>query len=188
MSTLRSIFVLALAYLVTGKLALMLALPPGYASAIFPPAGIALAALTSRGARLIPGVGLGAFALNALTGIVPGAGLSTATLLAAVIVMVGSSLQAWCGSRLLRRHVPLVLSSTLFITMYIKTSGWEQEQQMLGFRLKSQQVGDMLQYEFGEHERLLYTMANLLQQGHLIAPANFSSMARTYLDARPELR
>ena len=34
---------LTLAYIVTGKLALLLAVPPGYASPIFPPAGIAVA-------------------------------------------------------------------------------------------------------------------------------------------------
>lgn len=35
--------VLAVAYYVSGKLGLLLALPPGYATAVFPPSGIALA-------------------------------------------------------------------------------------------------------------------------------------------------
>jgi len=36
---------LTAAYAVSGKLALLLAVPPGFASPIFPPAGIAVAAM-----------------------------------------------------------------------------------------------------------------------------------------------
>jgi hypothetical protein len=36
---------LALAYLITGKLGTLLAIPPGYATAIWPPSGVALAGL-----------------------------------------------------------------------------------------------------------------------------------------------
>ena len=41
---------LALAYVVSGRLGLLLAVPPGYATAIFPPAGIAMAAVLSADA------------------------------------------------------------------------------------------------------------------------------------------
>lgn len=40
---------LAAAYIAAGRLGLLLAIPPGYATAIFPPAGIALAALLVEG-------------------------------------------------------------------------------------------------------------------------------------------
>ena len=40
-----------LIYIITGKLGLMLAVPPGYASAIFPPAGIAIAITYIAGKR-----------------------------------------------------------------------------------------------------------------------------------------
>ena len=41
--------VLAVGYLASGKLALLLAVPPGYASPIFPPAGISVAAMLIGG-------------------------------------------------------------------------------------------------------------------------------------------
>ncbi len=41
--TISSGVMLAAAYIVMGKLGLMLAVPPGYASGIFPPAGLAIA-------------------------------------------------------------------------------------------------------------------------------------------------
>jgi hypothetical protein len=51
-----SYLLLAVAYLVTGKLALLLALPPGYASPMFPPAGIAVAGMLIGG-RATTGIG-----------------------------------------------------------------------------------------------------------------------------------
>ena len=39
-----TVSVIATAYWATGRLALLLAIPPGYATAVWPPAGIALAA------------------------------------------------------------------------------------------------------------------------------------------------
>ena len=55
---------LACVYALTGKLALLLAIPPGYATAVFPPAGIALAAVFVFGWRILPGVLIGSFLLN----------------------------------------------------------------------------------------------------------------------------
>src|SRR5919109_328542 len=56
--------VLPVAYVVSGRLGLLLAVPPGYATAIFPPAGIAVAAMFMAGAATLPGTFLGAFLLN----------------------------------------------------------------------------------------------------------------------------
>jgi PAS domain S-box-containing protein len=56
---------LGLAYFVTGRLGTLLALPSGYATAIFPASGLALAALMSRGLGLWPGILLGSFCMNA---------------------------------------------------------------------------------------------------------------------------
>jgi len=52
-------------YVLTGKLGLLLAVPPGYATVIWPPSGIALGMLLVGGARLWPGVLLASFLLNA---------------------------------------------------------------------------------------------------------------------------
>ena len=48
---------LAAAYVFSGWLGSLLAVPPGYASAVFPAAGVALAALLLYGAPLAPGCG-----------------------------------------------------------------------------------------------------------------------------------
>ena len=43
---------LIVAYVLTGRLGLMLAIPPGYATAIFPPAGIAVSAMLVAGTTI----------------------------------------------------------------------------------------------------------------------------------------
>ena len=48
----------------TGPLGLMLAIPPGYATAIWPASGIALAALLMVGPRYWPAITLGSFLIN----------------------------------------------------------------------------------------------------------------------------
>ncbi|MDF0676748.1 MAG: MASE1 domain-containing protein, partial [Nitrospira sp.] len=56
---------LAALYVVTARLGLMLALPPeNKATAVWPPSGIALAALLLFSHRIWPGVWLGAFLAN----------------------------------------------------------------------------------------------------------------------------
>ena len=59
---------LTLAYIVTGKLALLLAVPPGYASPIFPPAGIAVAATLMSGPATLPWICIGSLRLKIWTG------------------------------------------------------------------------------------------------------------------------
>jgi len=58
------IALLAALYFLSAKLALALAIPPGYATPIWPPSGIALAALLLAGTRLWPGVWLGSLLAN----------------------------------------------------------------------------------------------------------------------------
>lgn len=62
-----TIALLALVYFITGKLGLKLALIHSSTSAIWPPTGVALAALLMFGYRLWPGIFLGAFLVNATT-------------------------------------------------------------------------------------------------------------------------
>jgi PAS domain S-box-containing protein len=86
---------LAAVYFVTAKLSLLVAIPPGYATAIWPPSGIALAALLLWGNRLWPGVWLGSFAANVT---VEGA------LAASALIATGSTLQTFVIATLVRRH------------------------------------------------------------------------------------
>ena len=55
---------LAAVYFAAAKVSPFVAVPPGYATAIWPPSGIALAALLLWGNRLWPGIWLGSFAAN----------------------------------------------------------------------------------------------------------------------------
>ncbi len=99
------ILLLALAYFVTGQLAMLLAIPPGFVSAIFPPVGVALAAVLLWGYPLLLGVFLGSMLLN-LTIAVPGlAQLSWQHLPVAAGIALGTSLQCLCACVLIRRLV-----------------------------------------------------------------------------------
>ena len=53
-----------MAYFAAAKLSLTFAIPPGYATAVWPPSGLALAALVLGGPALWPGVWIGATAVN----------------------------------------------------------------------------------------------------------------------------
>ncbi|HSD51107.1 MAG TPA: MASE1 domain-containing protein [Candidatus Methylomirabilis sp.] len=87
---------LAVVYFGTAKLALALAIPPGNATPVWPPSGIALAAVLLFGHRLWPGIWLGATLVNATTNV---------TLVTAASIGVGNTLEALVEAYLLRRFV-----------------------------------------------------------------------------------
>ena len=90
------IALLAVAYYAAAKISLVLAIPPGYATAVWPPSGIALAALLLWGTRLWPGIWIGSFGANV--------GVEGAVLVPAVIA-TGSALQAHVIAALLSRTI-----------------------------------------------------------------------------------
>lgn len=79
------VVVLAALYVLAARAGLKIDAVGGFAALIWPPSGIALAALLIRGYRLWPGVALGAFVANALTG---------APIAAALGIAVGNTLEA----------------------------------------------------------------------------------------------
>jgi diguanylate cyclase (GGDEF)-like protein len=89
---LTKVAALALAYLGAAQLGLALAYGESTASAVWPPAGIALAALVVFGVRLWPGVLLGALLAEATSGV---------PLSAALGITAGNTLEALVGSCLL---------------------------------------------------------------------------------------
>jgi PAS domain S-box-containing protein len=97
---------LALTYYLTGRLGLLLAVPPGYATAIWPPSGVALAAILVLGYRYWPGVWLGSFAVNLFTSFDPSnsASMFTSGGIAALIA-AGAAVQAVSGAWLCRRWI-----------------------------------------------------------------------------------
>ncbi len=102
----------AAAYAAVGGLGLVLAGPPGYASPLYPAAGIALAATLTFGRAALPGVLLGSFIVNAALGVLRGqAGLALVAL--PLVIGAGAALQAGVGAALIRRFVglPLLLNA-----------------------------------------------------------------------------
>jgi signal transduction histidine kinase/CheY-like chemotaxis protein/integral membrane sensor domain MASE1 len=92
-------------YIVTGKLALLLAVPPGYASPIFPPAGIAIAAMLIGGPATLPWTFLGSFLLNLWTGSSVGYASAVIWLTVAAVIASASALQAAIGGTVLQRAI-----------------------------------------------------------------------------------
>src|SRR5881394_3857700 len=93
---------LAALYMITGWLGLQLAVPPGYATIIWPASGIALGMLIAQGTRLWPGVLIGSFVLNGLhSGVWSDPDWFSPKLAAAFLIAVGSTLQAVVGRALI---------------------------------------------------------------------------------------
>lgn len=95
-------------YYISGRLGLMLSIPPGFATSIWPPSGIALASVLLGGYRVWPGVFIGSFLIN--IGIAFDAS-STVTILQSIIVGAGiasgAAVQAVVGAWLVRRKLQL---------------------------------------------------------------------------------
>ncbi len=97
---------IAFIYYLTGTLALLLAIPPGYASPIWPPAGVALSAVLLLGNRVWPGIFLGSFFINLWTTLDLFTALPIQESLALVsLIGLGATLQALIGASLIRRFV-----------------------------------------------------------------------------------
>ncbi|HET9856582.1 MAG TPA: MASE1 domain-containing protein, partial [Chthoniobacterales bacterium] len=92
--TLPAISALALVYFVAGKLSLHLAFLNASASPVWPPAGIALAALLVLGFRVWPAIFLGAFLVNLMT---------AGNIWTSIGIAGGNTLEALCGAWLISR-------------------------------------------------------------------------------------
>jgi PAS domain S-box-containing protein len=110
----------AIAYALVGWAALWLAIPPGYAAPLYPSAGIALACVLTFGWRMLPGVALGAFTVNALLAVERGSPDLASVVLLPVVIALGATLQAAVGAALVRRFTrpPLTLSEPRDIAVF----------------------------------------------------------------------
>ena len=240
--------ILTIAYMVSGKLGLMLALPPGYSSPIFPPAGIAVAAALIGGRKTLPWIFLGSLLLNVWVGYSSTQQINTMGLTVATVIAIASMLQAAVGGWGLRRvigypvsldhsgevlrflllaplvcltsasfsvsglmalgviepdsfvknwaawwvgdtlgvmvmlplvlivagepralwqsrrrtvAVPMLLSFTLFVMIFLKANQWEYTDSLSDFRQLSQQAINQIENKLGEQETVLAEMAAL---------------------------
>ncbi|MBS0444536.1 MAG: PAS domain S-box protein [Proteobacteria bacterium] len=110
----------ALAYGLLGAAALRLAIPPGYVAALYPAAGVALAAVLIEGRWMLVGVALGAFGVNTLSGPSLAAHPAMALFLGAVLA-IGAVAQAGAGALLMRRvaRMPLTLAEPRDVVAFL---------------------------------------------------------------------
>lgn len=94
-----AILFVAVAYAGAAGVSLALAIPPGYASAVWPPAGIALFAWLAFGPRAWPGILLGAAIANL--------GVAGTTVPVALAIGAGNTAEAIVAGLLVRRFVGL---------------------------------------------------------------------------------
>jgi len=87
---------LAVVYFAAAKVSLLLAIPPGYATAVWPPSGIALAAALALGNRVWPGIWIGAALVNLTV---------ESSWPASVLIGTGNTLEALAGATLVRRFI-----------------------------------------------------------------------------------
>ncbi len=96
----------AVAYFIAGKLTQTLAIAPGFATPVWPAAGLALAGVLLFGYRVLPGVFVGSFAVNIGTAF---DSTSTDTIFQCIVITtslgLGGVLQAALGAMLVRRYV-----------------------------------------------------------------------------------
>ena len=104
-STIKLLLFLSAAYALVGAAGLTLAIPPGYASPVFPAAGLALGCMLWYGRRAIPGIMLGSFVMN-LAHSVTQNGVSRTGITVAATIALGATIQAWVGCKLVNRHAP----------------------------------------------------------------------------------
>lgn len=96
----------ALGYYLSGRLGLLLAIPPGYATAVWPASGIALAAVVLLGPKAAPGIFVGSFAVNIANGLdMQSLGALLQGLPVPVSIGLGATLQALAGAALIKRLI-----------------------------------------------------------------------------------
>ena len=262
-------------YVATGRLGLLLAVPPGYATAIFPPAGIAATAMLVAGGATLPWTFLGSLILNLWIGYDAGSMPVTMAALAALLIAAGSTAQAaltgwvlrraigypaalddggqilrfllltppccmtsaslslsglaalgavaqrdiatswaawWVGdtlgvlivlplllvftgepralwrARLRPMALPMLLFFGLFVVIFIRVSAWENDQQMLEFRLVSQQVRDKIRTGLEEQALLLEQLNRSFSRQATITRSDFRDLAGDALRHFPALQ
>ena len=100
------VVILAAGYTLTGIVGLSLAIPPGYATAVWPPSGIALAAVLLWGPRVWPGIVAGSVLVNVAVSLttadIP---FNAMSVVIAAAIAVGSTVQVLACAGAIQRWV-----------------------------------------------------------------------------------
>ena len=116
----------AAVYWIAGRLALEMAIPPGYATAVWPAAGFALVGVLVWGFRVAPGIAIGSFFVNVGTSFDASSAVAIATSIAVALgIGMGAALQAVAGALLIRRVAgfPTTLEHERDITRFMILGG-----------------------------------------------------------------
>jgi PAS domain S-box-containing protein len=115
---------LPLAYFISGSLGLLLAVPPGYATAVFIPAGIAVTAAFLAGRSTLPQIFVASFVLNLWISHTIIDQWDVVGLAAAFSIAAASTLQAAIGGAVLRRSIgnPAALDAPRDIVLFLTLS------------------------------------------------------------------
>jgi PAS domain S-box-containing protein len=116
----------ALVYGLAARLALWMAIPPGYATAVWPAAGLALICVLRWGRGAAIGIALGSFAVNIATGFDATSAVAIARSCAVIATIAGgAALQAVIGAALIRRRIghPSALQDEHDIAWFIVLGG-----------------------------------------------------------------
>jgi two-component sensor histidine kinase len=116
----------AVVFYAAGRLALLMAIPPGYATAVWPAAGVALVAILVFGDRVWPGILLAHFLVNFFTAYDVSSPWTTFKSLALPLAIAcGGTLQAICGAALIRRAIgpTVVLQDEKQIVKFLALGG-----------------------------------------------------------------
>ena len=92
----------ALAYGLLGIAGIALAIPPNYASPVFPAAGLAVALYLAFGKRMLPAIWLGSLLVNTYIAVQNGS-LGATSLAVAATIGLGATLQAYVAGKLVER-------------------------------------------------------------------------------------
>ena len=129
------VVILAAGYSLTGIVGLSLAIPPGYATAVWPPSGMALAAILLWGPRVWPGIAIGSLLVNIGVAVTTSTtGFTLLSVLVAVSIAAGSTVQAlacagaverWVGVDKLFETGPATLAFTgIAVVCCLIASSW----------------------------------------------------------------
>lgn len=129
------VVILAAGYSLTGIVGLSLAIPPGYATAVWPPSGMALAAILMWGPRVWPGIAIGSLLVNIGVAVTTSTtGFTLLSVLVAVSIAAGSTVQAlacagaverWVGVDKLFETGPATLAFTgIAVVCCLIASSW----------------------------------------------------------------
>jgi PAS domain S-box-containing protein len=264
---------LPLAYVITGRLGLLLAVPPGYATAVFMPAGIAVGAMFMAGPSTLPGIFIGSLLLNVWIGHSIADQFALLSVIAAFVIAVASTLQAALGGTVLRRVIgypaafdnprdllrllvlsplfcltsatlslaamwalgavrstdlptnwmtwwagdtlgvlvalplllvlaaeprnlwqsrrwtvalPMLLCFGLFVAIFIRVNGWEYDQSLFEFRLRSQQLAGMMRATLEEQRGFIEQLSDAFVSRHQpVTRQEFRDLVQTLLRRFP---